>query len=82
MCQNRNPHDPDDIELREYALTTSQGLKFHVELQYGPIEKAQHPKLARELQRQLQEILQDGRLTVRIDDDHFEPLRVGVVPAQ
>jgi hypothetical protein len=82
MCQNTNPDDFDRVQAKEYALTTSQGLKFHVELQFGPVEKAQHPKLARELERQLQEILQDGRLTVQIDDDYFEPLRVSVVPIQ
>jgi len=82
MCQNSNPDDLDSVQAKEYALTTSQGLKVNVELHFGPVEKAQHPKLARELQRQLQEILQDGRLTLRLGDDYFGPLRVGVIPIQ
>jgi hypothetical protein len=82
MCQNSNPDDLDSVQAKEYALTTSQGLKVNVELQFGPVEKARHPRLAKELECLLQEILQDGRLTVRIDDDYFEPLRVSVVPVQ
>jgi hypothetical protein len=80
MCQIPNSGDPDRVEAKEYALSSSQGLRFNIELQFGPVEKEHHARLARELQCQLQEILQDGRLTVRIGDDYLEPLRVGVIP--
>jgi len=82
MCQNSNPDDLDHVQAKEYVLSSSEKLIFKIELHYGLIEKAQHPRLAKELQRQLQEIMQDGRLTVQIDDDYFEPLSVDVTPLE
>jgi hypothetical protein len=80
MCQNTNPDDFDRVQAKEYALTCIPRLSFKIELHFGLVEKAQHPKIARELQRQLREILQDGRLTMLIGDDYFEPLSVDVMP--
>lgn len=60
-----------------------EGLKFHVELQYGPIRPALYQQVAEELRQKIDEamrsVLSEGRLTFSVDGQPVEP-RMGVRP--
>jgi len=75
-----NGHDVDGPVPPENYLT---GLKFHVELQYGPIRPAIYHQVAAELQRQIDEamrrVLSEGRLTFPVEGQAVEP-QMGVTP--
>jgi hypothetical protein len=60
-----------------------EGLKFNIELQYGPIRPALYHQVVQELRQQIDEamrrVLSEGRLTFAVDGHNVEP-QMGVTP--
>jgi len=75
-----NGHDIDGPIPPENYL---EGLKFHIELQYGPIRPALYQQVVQELRQQIDEamrrVLSEGRLTFSVDGHAVEP-QMGVIP--
>lgn len=72
--RNDPPIDPDQPTGRTIGL---EGLKFRVELQYGPIRPALYQQTVTELERQVREamenVLREDRLTFNVDGQPVNP---------